>query len=147
MKVEVIVTSSDRGLMRSFTLKWRWILISLWSVVTEAGFNYLQQVQSQVCWNLSPDESTRTKATVVKVYRENWLCCKVEPAFLHPRAEITPLTTCWNHYMMSLWYNFPPMPACVRGSDVTGTGQVLQMGWHSDKLSCVWVHFYMHAPV
>lgn len=22
--------------------------------------------------------------------------------------------------MMSWWYNFPPVPACVRGSDVTG---------------------------
>lgn len=41
--------------------------------------------------------------------------------------------TCWSHYMMSWWYNFPPVRACVRGSDVTGPRLEPCCRWPSDR--------------
>lgn len=62
------------------------------------------------------------EATVVKVDTETDFVVKFKlHSSIYWRLDTSGLTTCWNHYMMSWWYNFPPVPACVRGSDVKGS--------------------------
>lgn len=55
--------------------------------------------------------------------------------------------TCWSHYMMSWWYNFPPVLACVRGSDVTGPRLEPRCRWLSDReCSCAQCVVCEHRP-
>lgn len=71
---------------------------------------------------------------MVKVHREAGFVVNLSlHSCIHGRLDTTRLTTCWSHYMMSWWYNFPPVPACVRGSDVT-QAQAEPCRWHTDRL-------------
>lgn len=71
---------------------------------------------------------------MVKVHGETGFVVNLSlHSYIHGRLDTTRLTTCWSHYMMSWWYNFPSVPACVRGSDVT-QAQAEPCRWHTDRL-------------
>lgn len=90
--------------------------------------------------NLSPDESEsiRTEVSAVGAREENKTKTKTglrscSCSWIGGADGCSSSRhTCWSHYMMSWWYNFPPVPARVRGSDVTGPRLEPRRRWLSN---------------